>query len=103
MKSTPRFIHHLRGWLDRDEVRCENGDVKVTERVKARIHVHRSLPEPAERRALREAAGLTQRELADTIGVDRTAITHWESGRRNPDGKRLDAYLEALGALREAA
>lgn len=80
----------------------EDSDVEVTERVKARIHVHASLPEPAVRRALREAADLTQQELADAIGVDRTAIAHWEAGRRNPDGKRLDAYLEALGALREA-
>lgn len=77
--------------------------MKVTERVKARIDVHAALPEPAERRALREAAGLTQQELATAIGVDRTAIAHWESGRRNPDGKRLDAYLEALRALRGAA
>lgn len=76
--------------------------MKVTERVKARIHVHSSLPEPAQRRALREAAELTQKELADAIGVDRTAIAHWEAGRRNPDGKRLDAYLEALGVLQGA-
>lgn len=74
----------------------------VTQRVRARIHVHASLPEPDERRALREAAGLTQKELADAVRVDRTAIAHWESGRRNPDGKRLDAYLEALRVLREA-
>jgi transcriptional regulator with XRE-family HTH domain len=77
--------------------------VKVTERVKARIDLHASLPEPAERRALREAAGLTQQELAVAVGVDRTAIAHWESGRRNPDGKRLDAYVEALRVLKGAA
>lgn len=77
--------------------------MKVIERVRARIHVHSSLPEPAERRALREAADLTQRELAEAIGVDRTTVAHWESGRHTPNGKLLDAYLEALGALKEVA
>jgi HTH-type transcriptional regulator/antitoxin MqsA len=65
--------------------------------------VHASLPEPEQRSALRKGAGLTQKELADAVGVDRTAIAHWEAGRRNPDGKRLDAYLEALGVLQDAA
>lgn len=77
--------------------------MKVIERVKARIHVHGSLPEPAERAALRKRGRLTQKELADIIGVDRTTIAHWESGRHTPDNKRLDAYVEALGALRDAA
>lgn len=73
--------------------------MNVTEQVNARIHVHRSLPEPAQRVALRENAGLTQKELAAIVGVDRTAIAHWEAGRRTPDGKRLDSYIEALTAL----
>jgi DNA-binding transcriptional regulator YiaG len=75
----------------------------VTEQVKARIRVHRALPEPAQRLVLRKRAGLTQQELADIIGVTRVAICHWEKGRRVPDGKRLDAYIEALDALRDAA
>lgn len=77
--------------------------MKVTERVKARIHVRRSLPEPAQRVALRKRAGLTQKEMAEILGVDRTAIAHWEAGRRNPDGKRLDDYAEALEACKGAA
>jgi transcriptional regulator with XRE-family HTH domain len=77
--------------------------VNVTERVKARIHVRRSLPEPALRVALRRRAGLTQRELAEILGVDRTAIAHWEAGRRHPEGKRLTDYVEALQAFEDAA
>lgn len=77
--------------------------MKVIERVKTRIRVHASLPEPEQRAALRKNADLTQRELAEILGVDRTTIAHWESGRHTPNGKLLDAYLEALDALQGAA
>lgn len=77
--------------------------MKVIERVKTRIRVHASLPEPEQRATLRKNADLTQRELAEILGVDRTTIAHWESGRHTPNGKLLDAYLEALDALRESA
>ncbi|MEH0551242.1 helix-turn-helix transcriptional regulator [Streptomyces sp. B21-101] len=77
--------------------------MKVTARVLARIHVRRSLPEPAQRVALRKRSGLTQKELAEILGVDRTAIAHWEAGRRHPEGKRLADYVEALQAFEDAA
>ncbi|WCD86388.1 hypothetical protein KPP03845_102734 [Streptomyces xanthophaeus] len=75
----------------------------VAERVRSRLHVRRGLPEPNERRALRAAAGLTQQELADAIGVSRQAVSYWEAGLRTPRGKFLDAYTEAIAALRDAA
>lgn len=74
----------------------------VADQVRARLRVHLNLPSPAQRRALREAAGLSQQELADAIGVSQGAIQHWELGRRTPRGKLLDRYVEALTALREA-
>lgn len=41
---------------------------------------------PEEIRKLREVLGFSQAELADAIGVNRSAVTHWESGYRNPSG-----------------
>lgn len=67
------------------------------------MRVRRSLPDPSERRALRESAGLTQQELADAIGVSRQAVGLWESGLRTPRGRFLDDYTEAIAALRAAA
>lgn len=47
--------------------------------------------------ALRKAAGLTQQELADQLGVNRTVITNWETGVNITPTKYLLALAEALG------
>lgn len=75
----------------------------VSELVSARLRARAALPEPHQRAALRKATGLTQKELADILGVDRSAIANWESGRRNPAGTNLVDYVEALGVLKAAA
>ncbi|MEU7059951.1 helix-turn-helix transcriptional regulator [Streptomyces sp. NPDC046197] len=53
-------------------------------------------------RQQREAAGLTQQELADAAIMSRTHIAHIEAGRRVPseeDARRLDKVLNTGGAL----
>lgn len=39
---------------------------------------------------LREEVGMTQKELADTIGVDRTSIAKWESGASGAKSEMLE-------------
>ena len=58
------------------------------------------LPTPAERRAIREAAGVAVEELAAVVGVSIDAIYTWETGTRNPGRKARDRYAEALRLLR---
>lgn len=61
----------------------------------------RDLPPPAVRRHLRERAGLSQEQLAQALGVGRTAVTRWETGAREPrPAVRLD-YIEILERLAE--
>ena len=48
-------------------------------------------------RTLRKAAGLTQEELAEKVGVSRPAITQIERGKVYPAGKTQDAICAALG------
>jgi DNA-binding transcriptional regulator YiaG len=72
-------------------------------RVRARLLLHRDLPAPEERRAIRQAAGLSQGELAQAIGVTRQAISNWESGVRTPQGTFLERYVTAIRTLRESA
>jgi len=60
----------------------------------------RSLPDAAERRRLREQAGLTLAEVAELIGVDRSTVHRWEHagalrGERAGDYARLIEQLAA--------
>lgn len=42
------------------------------------------LPEPDERKRLREAAGLSQDQIAKALSVRRETVTSWETGRTAP-------------------
>lgn len=76
----------------------------IADQVRARLRIHADLPTPAQRRALREASGLSQRELADIVGVTKGAISNWELGvRQVPRGPLLERYVQALRALAEVA
>jgi transcriptional regulator with XRE-family HTH domain len=48
-------------------------------------------------RELREAAGLTQEQLAERVGVKREAIARWEANRREPGWSNVVALARALG------
>ncbi|WP_165985914.1 helix-turn-helix transcriptional regulator [Streptomyces sp. YIM 98790] len=59
----------------------------------------RDLPDPAERRRLRKADGLTQQQVAATMRVSRTTLNAWETGRSWPTGARRTAYAHFLRRL----
>ena len=48
-------------------------------------------------RSAREAAGLTQEELAGKLGVTQTAVSYWESGKRDLGVADLERIAFALG------
>jgi len=47
--------------------------------------------------ALRKTKGLSQQELADLAGVDKTAVSAWERRLSRPDIRHLPAVAKALG------
>ncbi|MFF6943029.1 telomere-associated protein Tap [Streptomyces lavendulae] len=60
------------------------------------------LPDPDERKRLREAAGLSQDQIARALSVRRETVTSWETGRTAPRPPKRAAYarlLEGLAAL----
>ncbi len=59
-----------------------------------------ALPPPKERRAVRIAARLHQREVALLLGVDRVTVTRWENGHREPAGELRTRYACLLEQLR---
>ena len=62
----------------------------------ARARTRRSLPAPSARRLLREQAGLSQKDVANAIGVTSAAVSYWETGAREPRAEHLPLYLEVL-------
>ena len=76
---------------------------KTRERILERVQKRRSLPPPAEREALRKAAGLSLRDLGEAMGVAATTVHFWETGQRNPNSLHLDRYLSALQAMSDSA
>jgi transcriptional regulator with XRE-family HTH domain len=64
-----------------------------------RSRLRRKLPEPAQRRMLRERVGLSQREIAEVVGVLPSAVSRWEGGSRTPSGESLDRYVGVLERL----
>lgn len=52
-------------------------------------------------RSLRVDAGLSQAELANKLGIDRSAISQWETGRTLPDLIRLSQLAKACDCLEQ--
>lgn len=75
----------------------------AAEKIRSRMGIRQDLPQPDERRRLREAAGLSQQDIADAIGATRAAVGHWETGLRSPRGRLLADYVDVLRVLRGAA
>ena len=48
-------------------------------------------------RAARHRRGLTQRAVADALGINDRHVHAWEAGRRNPGPKHLAKLAEVLG------
>ncbi|KUN00275.1 transcriptional regulator [Streptomyces yokosukanensis] len=59
------------------------------------------LPSPAERRRLREAAGLSQTQVAAALATRRETVASWESGRNEPRPPQRAAYARFLERLAE--
>ena len=54
---------------------------------------------PEELRRARERTGLTQRDLANRIGVSQQTVCGWELGRVNPKERIYQRLVEELEAL----
>jgi transcriptional regulator with XRE-family HTH domain len=58
--------------------------------------------EKATIRQLRQAAGLTQAELAHRVGVQTSQVSRWERGTAEPSARHARRLARALGVAVEA-
>ena len=66
-----------------------------------RLRSRRQLPPADERQRIREAAGLSLRQVGDALGVTHSLIRHWERG--GTPREQHAAYAELLERLRGVA
>ncbi|WP_432095632.1 telomere-associated protein Tap [Streptomyces sp. bgisy100] len=59
------------------------------------------LPPPVERKRLREAAGLSQDQIAKALQARRESVGNWEAGRSEPRPPKRAAYARLLEGLAE--
>lgn len=53
--------------------------------------------QPSPIRTARIAAGMTQQQLADALGVAQQSVTRWETGEREPRVSTLRRIAAVLG------
>ncbi|MFD7095797.1 helix-turn-helix transcriptional regulator [Streptomyces xanthophaeus] len=68
-------------------------------RIDALVEEDNTLPPLQVRQQLRLAAGLTQAEVAEAIGVKRLAVARWEAGATQPHRENRRAYAHLLRRL----
>lgn len=51
---------------------------------------------------IREARGMTRKQIADAVGVSEVAVYYWENGRQKPSADKLPKLAELLGCTIDA-
>ncbi len=69
--------------------------------IRAKIRTLKALPEPAERRRLRAAAGLSLQDVATAVEVTRATVHRWENGLLVPSQAHISTYLAVLAVIAE--
>jgi DNA-binding transcriptional regulator YiaG len=70
-----------------------------TESTPVRLATVRRLAATGEARRIRQAANLSQSEIAAEVRVHEATVSQWESGKQRPRGDAALRYLDVLEAL----
>jgi DNA-binding transcriptional regulator YiaG len=65
----------------------------------AKLATIRAASQTGTTRSVRLAAGLSLREVADSVGVGASTIYRWETGERRPYGKAALRYGDLIAEL----
>lgn len=66
-----------------------------------KLRSKRTLPPPDFCRDVRIAAGASQADIAEALGVHRETVSRWERGERKPNEEHRGRYLAILEELRK--
>ncbi|MFD0353637.1 helix-turn-helix transcriptional regulator [Streptomyces sp. NPDC127110] len=60
-----------------------------------------TLPPPEERKRVRKAYGITQADVADSVGVHRITVSAWERGTYDPTGDARARYMRLFTHMKK--
>lgn len=80
----------FRGWITETEARLTRNAIPSAQ-LSPGLELGRRI------RLLREMIGLSQQQLADKVGISRSAVAFWETGRSGHVGKHLGSLAQVLG------
>ncbi|GBQ28751.1 transcriptional regulator [Gluconacetobacter azotocaptans DSM 13594] len=86
----------FRQWIRRTEARLQGIDPDTGRKASPSAELGKRI------RILRKIAGLSQQQLADGLGLSRSAIAFWETGREGGIQKHLAVLARILGVEAEA-
>ncbi|WP_454812611.1 helix-turn-helix domain-containing protein [Labrys neptuniae] len=81
----------FRRWIADNNADLTDQDAKAGQKVSPSAELGKRI------RALRQAVGMTQQQLADAVEVSRAAVAFWETGREGSVNKHLAGLCQALG------
>ncbi|MGH2934979.1 MAG: helix-turn-helix domain-containing protein [Gaiellaceae bacterium] len=73
------------------------------EELLAQLRARRALPQAAERRRIREEAGVSLRQLGAALGASPMAVFRWENGAQPRNPIQAREYAVLLDELRSLA
>lgn len=62
-----------------------------------------ALPPPDQRRSIRVGYGVSQKDVAEVLGVSRLTVSMWERGQTEPKEEHAQRYAELLQRMSEAS
>ena len=97
----PPYCPHINGYGEC--LKCWQREVPGTDALTPQIEKHSRTEFADQFKLLRKTAGLSQRNIEETLGIPLTTIRHWENNRHLPPEWAQRMILDTMARMAEEA